>query len=97
MKADNMPMLEDGYHYKGTFVIYVYKGRVEKLFCIYHQRIEGFILKEPITAWNMKYTWTNILRSKVKLMNNKQLQEDLGTMPYKCKIRLRNTLEENNE
>lgn len=94
MTIDNMTVLEDGYYYKGTFVIYVYRGKVTKLFCSYHQRIEGFILKEPIIAWDMKYTWANILRPKVKLMNNKQLQEDLGTMPYKCKMRLRDTLKE---
>lgn len=89
MREPKMILMEDGYHYKECSAVLVENSKITKYFyTTYLQGIIGFILIDPIPAWNTNTTWSSLASSRMKQINKQQVEKELISMPHKCRLRL---------
>lgn len=84
-----MNLMKDGWHYRNPSAIHVERGKILRyLYSTYTHKIIGFILINPIPAWDNKDTWCSLANSKVTQLNEDEVNLDLAEMPYRCMYKL---------
>lgn len=89
MKQPKMILMKDGYHYKECSAVLVKNGKITKYFyATYSRGVIGFVLIDPISAWNANDTWNNLANCRMKQLSKQYVEEELTYMPPKCRVRL---------
>ena len=89
MREPKMILMKDGYHYKECSAILTENGKITKYFyATYLQGVIGFILINPIPAWNTNDVWSSLANSRMKQISKQQVEKELACMPSKCRLRL---------
>lgn len=89
MSQPKMILMKDGYHYKECSAILVENGKITKYFYkTYSRGMIGFMLVNPIPAWNIKETWNSLANCKMKQLSDQYVEEELTYMPRNCRARM---------